>query len=161
MNFLTLQHENIGYVKKEHLMSAHVSHLRQLCCMLTDQPIQAASALITQGNQTLARTFSTVTENCDPTAHAGINAIRQAAKKLNTRHLNDCTLYLSHEPCLMCYQAAKSAMIANIYFVLADKTFGVFTQHHHLALEKSHHHTLTGHGPYESLASTTSNRDLL
>lgn len=47
--------------------------------------------------------------------HAEITAINQAAKRLNTWKLNDCEMYISTEPCLMCYGAILQARIKKVY----------------------------------------------
>lgn len=52
----------------------------------------------------------------DPTAHAEINAIRQACKKLKTTDLSGCTLYTTCEPCPMCFTAAWWAQISRIVY---------------------------------------------
>lgn len=56
------------------------------------------------------------TAKSDPTAHAEINAIRNAVKKLNTTDLSDCTLYATCEPCPMCFTAAWWARISKIIY---------------------------------------------
>ena len=52
----------------------------------------------------------------DPTAHAEVNAIRMACKKLGTFDLSGCTIYTSCEPCPMCLSAIYWAHIERIYY---------------------------------------------
>jgi guanine deaminase len=52
----------------------------------------------------------------DPTAHAEINAIRSACKKLETKNLEWCILYCTCEPCPMCFTACYRAGIRHIIF---------------------------------------------
>lgn len=52
----------------------------------------------------------------DPTAHAEILAIRNACKHLNSKYLNDCTLYVTLEPCLMCSKAIELAKVGRVIF---------------------------------------------
>lgn len=52
----------------------------------------------------------------DPTAHAEINAIKEACKKLNSSTLDDCVLYSTHEPCPMCASTAIWAKMKGIVF---------------------------------------------
>lgn len=57
-----------------------------------------------------------VLKNNDPTAHAEIQAIREACKKLRTYDLSNCILYTSCEPCPMCLSAIIWANISKIYY---------------------------------------------
>ena len=59
---------------------------------------------------------NTVLKDNDPTAHAEINAIRMASKKLNTYNLKDCILYATGYPCPMCLSAIIWSGIKNVYF---------------------------------------------
>ena len=68
------------------------------------------------GNQTL--------ELKDPTAHAEMLAIREAASKLNSERLNDCDLYVTLEPCAMCAAAISFARIRRVYFAAGDEKMG-------------------------------------
>ena len=52
---------------------------------------------------------------CDPTAHAEIEAIRNATAKIGSYRLVDCSIYVTLEPCPMCSFAIKLARIKNIY----------------------------------------------
>ena len=56
----------------------------------------------------------------DPTAHAEVLALRDAAQVLNTWHLSDCTLVVTLEPCVMCAGALINARIHTLVFGAAD-----------------------------------------
>lgn len=73
------------------------------------------AALIVKDGRVIARTGNTVTKNNDPTAHAEVNAIRQACKELGTFDLSGCEIYSSCEPCPMCLSAIYWAHIDRIY----------------------------------------------
>jgi tRNA(adenine34) deaminase len=85
------------------------------------------------GNRTVA--------DKDPTAHAELLAIRQAAAALATERLADCDLYVTLEPCAMCAAAMSFARIRRLYFGAADpkggavehgvRFFAAPTCHHH------------------------------
>ena len=60
----------------------------------------------------------------DPTAHAEIKALRQAARKLQNYRLPGCTLYVTLEPCTMCVGAIVHARIANVIFGAREPRFG-------------------------------------
>ena len=60
----------------------------------------------------------------DPTAHAELLAIRQAAPALGSERLADCDLYVTLEPCAMCAAAMSFARIRRLYFGAADPKGG-------------------------------------
>jgi guanine deaminase len=74
-------------------------------------------AVIVRKDKIIARAHNTVVSGVDPTAHAEINVIRKAAKKLKTFDLSDCELYSSCEPCPMCISAIYWARIKKVYYV--------------------------------------------
>jgi len=57
-------------------------------------------------------------------AHAEILAITKANKKLNSWRLDDCDIYVTLEPCIMCLGAIYQARIKNLYFGAYDKRYG-------------------------------------
>ncbi len=73
-------------------------------------------ALIVRNGEIIAATGNSVTKDCDPTAHAEINAIRKASKILQTHDLSDCELYSSCEPCPMCLSAIYWSKIKTVYY---------------------------------------------
>jgi len=73
-------------------------------------------AVIVKNRKIIASASNQVTLNNDPTAHAEIQAIRKACKKLKTFDLSDCKLYTSCEPCPMCLSAIYWAKINQYYF---------------------------------------------
>ncbi len=60
----------------------------------------------------------------DPTAHAEMLAIRQAARALGSERLTDCDLYVTLEPCTMCAAAISFARIRRLYYGAADPKGG-------------------------------------
>jgi len=60
----------------------------------------------------------------DPTAHAEILALRDAAAVVGSWHLTDCTLYVTLEPCLMCGGALVNARVARLVYGAADLAAG-------------------------------------
>ena len=60
----------------------------------------------------------------DPTAHAEIVAIRQAAEALGSERLVDCELHVTLEPCAMCAGAIAHARIARLYYAASDPKGG-------------------------------------
>ncbi|MEK7434111.1 MAG: nucleoside deaminase [Cyanobacteriota bacterium] len=73
-------------------------------------------AIIVKDGKIVAVAHNTVTTTNDPTAHAEVNAIREACKNLNTFQLDGCDIYSSCEPCPMCLSAIYWARLKNVYF---------------------------------------------
>ncbi len=78
-------------------------------------------ACIVRDNEIISLEHNTVTIDNDPTAHAEINAIRTASKKLGKFDLSDCVIYSSTEPCPMCLSAIYWAKIPVVYFATTRK----------------------------------------
>lgn len=73
-------------------------------------------AVIAKNGEIIATGVNCVTSSCDPTAHAEINAIRTASKKLGTFDLIGCEIYASCEPCPMCFGAIYWANLDKLYY---------------------------------------------
>jgi len=73
-------------------------------------------ACIVRDDEVLAVAHNTVWRDGDSTAHAEVNAIREACRRLGTIDLSDCTLYTTCEPCPMCFSASHWAGIGRIVF---------------------------------------------
>tara|TARA_B000000475_G_scaffold163365_1_gene131449 strand:+ start:303 stop:605 length:303 start_codon:yes stop_codon:yes gene_type:complete len=58
------------------------------------------------------------------TSHAEINAIRAASKKIKNYRLNDCSMYVSLEPCHMCAKAAVDARMSSVIFAASEPKTG-------------------------------------
>lgn len=78
-------------------------------------------AVIVKDGKIIARGVNRVTSNNDPTAHAEVNAIREASKVLGTFDLSGCEIYSSCEPCPMCLGAIYWAHIDKLYFANTKK----------------------------------------
>ena len=63
-------------------------------------------------------------EGADATAHAEIEAIREACRALGTWRLDGCTLYVTLEPCPMCAGAILNARVSRVYFGARDREMG-------------------------------------
>ena len=73
-------------------------------------------ACIVRNGEIIGKSSNKVLENNDPTAHAEINAIREACKNINSYDLSDCELYTSCYPCPMCLSAIIWANIKKVYY---------------------------------------------
>lgn len=73
-------------------------------------------AVIVKDGKIVATGVNRVTANTDPTAHAEVNAIREASKKIGTYDLTGCEIYTSCEPCPMCLGAVYWAHLDKMYY---------------------------------------------
>jgi tRNA(adenine34) deaminase len=97
-------------------------------------------AVIVQGEHTIAAAHNQREQLRDPTAHAEIIAITQAAAALGDWRLEDCTLYVTLEPCIMCCGAILLARIPVVVYAATDPKAGaVSTLYHLLGDERLNH----------------------
>ena len=81
-------------------------------------------AVIVCDGAILARAHNQKESLADPTAHAEMLVIREAAKKLGRWRLDDCQLYVTAEPCVMCMGAIIQARIPLLVYGVDEKKFG-------------------------------------
>jgi tRNA(adenine34) deaminase len=80
--------------------------------------------VIVRGGEVMARAGNRTLADRDPTAHAELIAIREAAASLGSERLDDCDLYVTLEPCAMCAGAIAFARIRRLYYGAADPKGG-------------------------------------
>lgn len=85
-------------------------------------------AVIVCGDKVIGRGHNETERLGDVTAHAEILAISAAAQSLGAKYLNDCTLYVTVEPCTMCAGALAWAQIGRIVYGAADERRGYARQ---------------------------------
>lgn len=76
------------------------------------------SALIVYKNRIIAKAYNKKNIKNNPLLHAEIICINKAAKKLKNWNLNECTLYVTLEPCDMCKMIISEARIENVYYLI-------------------------------------------
>ncbi len=97
-------------------------------------------AVVTRNGEIIAEAHNAMRGTLDPTAHAEMVAIRRAASRLGQSRLDDCTLWVTLEPCAMCAAAIALARISELRFAAEDpkgggvvhgaRIFGLPTCHH-------------------------------
>lgn len=92
-----------------------------------DVPI---GAIIVKENKIIARAHNLKENKNNAIYHAEILAINKACKKLNRWRLNDCTLYVTMEPCLMCTGAIIQSRIKKVYYSIKNDDFGALDKLH-------------------------------
>ncbi len=103
-------------------------------------------ALVVKEGEIIGRGYNAPISGSDPTAHAEIRAMRDAAQQLGNYRLVDCTLYVTLEPCAMCSGAIQHARIARLVYGAADPKTGCCGSVINLMDEArlNHHCSMTG-----------------
>lgn len=83
-------------------------------------------AVVVRNGKIIARGYNLRQKKRDATLHAEMVAIKKACKVVKDWRLNDCTLYVTLEPCLMCAGAIFNARIGKVVFGAYDKNSGCF-----------------------------------
>ncbi len=86
--------------------------------------VPVGAVIVDAKGEILARNGNRVLEMKDPTAHAELLVIREAARALSSERLINCTLYVTLEPCPMCASAISMARIARLYYGAEDEKSG-------------------------------------
>ncbi len=88
------------------------------------------AVIANEQGEILGEGASGISSRIDPTAHAEIMAIRQAAEKLGRSELSDCTLYCSSEPTMMGKALITSVDIARVYYGLSHSEINILRDEH-------------------------------
>ena len=99
-------------------------------------------AVVVLDDQIIGRGHNLREISNDPTTHAEIIAIRQAAKQLSSWRLLDCTLYVTLEPCVMCMGATILARIPQLVFGCRDPKAGAAGSLYNLAEDERLNHQI-------------------
>ena len=102
-----------------------------------DVPI---GAVIVHKGQIIAKAYNQREQLQDPTAHAEIIALTQAAAALENWHLNDCTMYVTLEPCCMCAGALVLARIDRLVYGCEDHKTGAVKSLYNIVQDKRLNH---------------------
>jgi tRNA(adenine34) deaminase len=112
--------------------------------LLADQAEQIGEvpvgAVVVKDNKIIGRGYNRPISSHDPTAHAEIVALRDAAKNINNYRLVDCDLYVTIEPCAMCAGAIVHARLRKVFFGATEPKAGALlsTQHFFSAAQLNH-----------------------
>jgi tRNA(adenine34) deaminase len=97
-------------------------------------------AVLVEEGKIIAKTYNQNLTLKDPTAHAEILALREAAKIKNSARLDGCDLYITLEPCAMCASAIALARIRRVYYAASDPKFGAVENGARIFNSSSCHH---------------------
>ena len=91
--------------------------------------VPIGACVIADDNTLLGEGFNQPIRQDDPTAHAEIMALRAAGQAMANYRLPNTTMFVTLEPCLMCYGALLHARVGRLVFAASDDKLGVFTRH--------------------------------
>ena len=123
-------------------------HERYMHIALGEAEIAAAEGEVPVGavvvckGEILSQTHNKREQQSDPTAHAEILALREAAAKLGNRRLTGCTLYVTLEPCPMCAGALVMANLSACYFGANDERQGCVESVYALPTDPAFYHAV-------------------
>jgi tRNA(adenine34) deaminase len=122
----------------------------QKACEQNEVPV---GAVVVQNGKIIGRGHNQIERLQDPTAHAEMIAITAAANHLESRRLDDCTLYVTLEPCPMCAGAIVLARIPTLVFGSFDPKAGASGTLYNITHDRRLNHTvhvISGVGDRES-----------
>ena len=105
-----------------------------------DQNEVPVGAVIVLNNKVIGKGWNQPISKNDPSAHAEVIAIRDAAKEVNNYRLLDATLYVTLEPCLMCVGAILHARIKKLVFGAFDPKTGAVSSLFNMLTDSRHNH---------------------
>ena len=109
--------------------------------------------------EVLARAHNLVDTQADPTAHAELLAIREAARMRGAKRLETCDLYVTLEPCPMCAQAISFARLRRLYYGAADPKGGGVEHGPRIFSQPTCHHRPDVYGGIDEAAAAALLRD--
>ena len=81
-------------------------------------------AIIVMENKVISKSYNKKEHNKNATKHAEILAISKACKKIHSWHLDNCTLYCTMEPCMMCCGAILQSRIKKVVYLVKNEKYG-------------------------------------
>jgi tRNA(adenine34) deaminase len=103
-------------------------------------------AILVKDGEIVGEGFNQPISGCDPTAHAEIVAMRNAAKNLNNYRLSDCDLYVTIEPCTMCVGAMVHGRIRRVLFGALEPRAGALQSQLQLMDQSHYNHSIEWQG---------------
>jgi tRNA(adenine34) deaminase len=110
--------------------------LKQASYALEEGEVPVGAVLV-WGEKIIARGYNQTERLKDPTAHAEMLAITSATHSLGTKYLQDCILYVTLEPCIMCAGAMYWAQLGGVVFGAYDPKRGFLKEGKHLLHPKA------------------------
>ncbi len=121
--------------------------------------VPVGACIVSASGEILARAGNRTLELKDPTAHAEMLVLREAASKLSSERLTDCDLHVTLEPCAMCAGAISHARIRRVYFGADDPKMGAIEHGPRFFTQPTCHHAPEVYGGIGGEASAQLLRD--
>ena len=102
----------------------------------------AVGAVVVHKNIIIGRGYNHIEKLNDATAHAEMIAITSASNHLQNWRLNECAIYVTLEPCIMCAGALLASRISELYFGANDLKFGACGSIHNLVEDSKSNHSV-------------------
>ena len=120
--------------------------------------VPVGAIIVDENGKIIGEGYNTKEKTHDPTGHAEIIAIKNAAKKLSNWRLSNCTLYVSLEPCPMCMASLSQARIKRVVFGAYDPKGGALSLGYYIHRDKrlNHRFQVTGGLNHYSCSRTLS-----
>jgi tRNA(adenine34) deaminase len=118
----------------DHKWMKHALKLAQNARVLDEVPV---GAVLVKDNEVIGEGWNQAISACDPTAHAEVVALRNAAKRLNNYRVVNTTLYVTLEPCAMCLGALVHGRVQRLVYAASEPKSGAVNL---LELHAFNHH---------------------
>ncbi len=99
-------------------------------------------AVVVHNNRIIGRGYNQIEKLKDATAHAEMIALTSASNHIGNWRLNECSIYVTLEPCIMCTGALLASRINELYFAASDIKFGACGSVHNLAENSKTNHKI-------------------
>ncbi len=115
----------------------HALTLAERAAALNEVPV---GAVVVSDDRVVGEGWNRPISSHDPTAHAEIMALRDACARVGNYRLVDCSLYVTIEPCTMCFGAMVHARVARVVFGAPEPKAGVLCSHHEVMSAPIYNH---------------------
>ncbi len=110
------------------------------------EEVPVGALVVAPSGDIIARAYNQPISLNDPTAHAEILALRQAAEKISNYRLPDHVLYVTLEPCVMCVGAMVQARLAKVVYGASDPKGGAIESVYQIGMDGQLNHRLQAQG---------------
>lgn len=118
---------------------AKALHLAEQAGVAGEVPV---GAVVVCGGEVIGEGYNQPISACDPTAHAEVVAMRNAASQINNYRLSDCDLYVTIEPCTMCMGAMIHSRVQRVVFGAREPRAGAVVSQLQLAGQSFYNHQI-------------------